>query len=79
MPTASLWSWATKNPVLSLVINKGLPAAVGLALGLFTWRRRSAKDAPQAAGAEPQKASPKAAKRKSLGSRLRSKRLKARR
>lgn len=41
MPTASLWSWASANPVLSLLINKLLPGAVGLALGLVTWRRSS--------------------------------------
>ncbi|HVU31597.1 MAG TPA: hypothetical protein VHE36_14465 [Sphingomicrobium sp.] len=55
MPTSSLWSWASGNPVLSLVINKLLPAAVGLALGLFTWSRRTSKDgekAPEEAGAE---------------------------
>lgn len=42
MPTASLWSWAKANPVLSLVINKLLPGAVGLILAMFTWRRRAA-------------------------------------
>jgi hypothetical protein len=56
MPNASLWSWASSNPVLSLVINKLLPAAVGLALGLFTWRRRSASDdESRAEDAEPEK------------------------
>ncbi len=60
MPTASLWSWASSNPVLSLVINKLLPAAVGLALGLFTLRRRSAsKDKDQTEETEPDRARPK--------------------
>ena len=63
MPTESLWSWASKNPVLSLVINKLLPGAVGLALGLITWRRRSdSKEDSETEEAEsttkPQKSQP---------------------
>ena len=61
MPTASLWSWASSNPVLSLVINKLLPGAVGLALGLFTLRRRAASKED----GETKKAGPKTKIRKS--------------
>jgi hypothetical protein len=64
MPTVSLWSWASGNPVLSLVINKLLPGAVGLALGLFTWRRRSAPKEEE----EPDKAG-KRKPRRTAGSR----------
>ena len=40
VPTASIWSWANSNPVLSLIINKLLPSAVGAILAIFTWWRR---------------------------------------
>jgi hypothetical protein len=59
-PNASLWSWASSNPVLSLVINKLLPAAVGLALGLFTLHRKSAsKDEDPTEKVEEAEAAPK--------------------
>jgi hypothetical protein len=45
-PTASLWSWARDNPVLSLVINWGLPGAVAWIFGLLTWRRTTAAIEP---------------------------------
>lgn len=40
-PTDSIWSWAKGNDVLSLVINELLPAAVGIILGFFVWKRRT--------------------------------------
>jgi hypothetical protein len=64
MPSASLWSWASGNPVLSLVINKLLPAAVGLALGLFTWNRRASKDRGKAEKGEGEEKVEEASPRK---------------
>lgn len=45
-PTASLWSWARDNPVLSLVVNRGLPAAVAWIFGLITWQHTNAATEP---------------------------------
>jgi hypothetical protein len=50
-PSFSLWSWAKSNPVLSLLINWGLPAAVAWIFGLITWRRTAVATKP----AEPKK------------------------
>jgi hypothetical protein len=55
-PTDSLWSWAKNNEVLAIVINDLLPAAVGLILGFFAWKRRTGvtvTEGPPSAGADP--------------------------
>jgi hypothetical protein len=53
VPTASIWSWANSNPVLSLIINKLLPSAVGAILAIFTWWRRTGARSRRKADSEP--------------------------
>ena len=61
VPTASIWSWANFNPVLSLIINKLLPSAVGAILAIFTWWRRMGARSRRKADSEA-KAGPKRAR-----------------
>ena len=59
VPNASIWSWANSNPVLSLIINKLLPSAVGAVLALFTWWRRTGALARRKRAAQASRKSPR--------------------
>ena len=59
-PTASLLTWVGASPVLSLLVNWGVPGAVAWIFGLVTWRRRApVEPVPEAKGKSAPKPGPR--------------------